>query len=66
MNESRIRGGGDGGYLGELFKRPGVVFTGVVAWEVGRCDVGYCLGVYANELVLGKLNGPEKAGSEAY
>lgn len=34
----------------ELFKTPRVILTWIVARKVGRCDVGDCFGVDANDL----------------
>lgn len=39
-----------GGHPFELFKTPRVILTWIVARKVGRCDVGDCFGVDANDL----------------
>ena len=39
-----------GGHPFELFKTPRVILTWIVARKVGRCDVGSCFGVDANDL----------------
>lgn len=45
------KGGKDfGGHPFELFKTPRVILTWIVARKIGRCDVGNCFGVDANDL----------------
>ena len=39
-----------GDYLGEPLETPFMVFTGVVAWEVSRCDIRDRFGVDAYDL----------------
>ena len=34
----------------EFLEAPGVVFAGVVAWEIGGGDIGHCIGVDAYNL----------------
>ena len=39
-------------YLCEFFQTPGMVFTGVMAWEICRGDIRYSFGVDSNDLVV--------------
>lgn len=48
-------GEGEGNYFGELLEGPFVVFTRIVAGEIGRCDIRDCFGVDANYLWVDQL-----------